>query len=149
MKYENLPALTSKKEPNVVEITNRKLHPDSETGDKFTIPAERFIYPQVESADEMAQICGGAEQLLAVFNDHLRDAAVTEAKNSIRMASSGAEEDIVNSGIEKGKNFTFVETQKITAAEAKERFSELRTLASQTNLTDEELAAKVRALLGA
>lgn len=155
MRFLNLPALLNKKDaedkqlPNIVKISNTVLKPDNEDPTKFEIPAEKFTYPQVDSQEEMVQICGGQENLLDTFNDFLRDAAITEAKNSIRMAKTGDMSDIVEAGILKGKNFTFVASERITAAEAKEKFSELRNIAKTEGLTDAELAAKVRAMLGA
>lgn len=147
MLYKNLPALNAKKEPNTVEITNRKIDPTSETGKKFVIPAEKFVYPQVETDEERIQICGGAENALAVFNDFLRDEAMKVAKDKIRIATSGSDDDIIAAGIEAGKSVTFIEQARITASEAKEKFSELRTLALDGSLSDAELAAKIRAMV--
>lgn len=148
MLFKNPPAKNSKDEPNIIKITNRALHPDSEDGDKFEIPAEHFIYPQVESREEIDQITGGPDRTLEVFNDFLRDAALAEAKNKIRMASSGTEHDIIQAGIHAGRNFTFVEQARITAAEAKEKFSILRSLATENKLSEAELGAKLKELLG-
>ena len=147
MQFKNLPAKNSKDEANIVEILNRKLNPENEAGDKFKIPAEHFVYPQADNLEEAKTLCGGEDELLRVFNDHLRDSAVTDAKNSIRMASSGTHEQIVKAGIEKGKNYTFVEVAKISASEAKEKFSELRAIASSQNLSEEEMLAAVRRIL--
>lgn len=148
MLFKNPPAKNSKDEPNTIKITNRALHPDSEKGDLFEIPAEQFIYPQVESREEVDQITGGPERTIEVFNDFLRDAALAEAKNKIRMASTGLESDIIQAGIQAGKNFTFVEQARVTAAEAKEKFSLLRSLATENKLTEAELGAKLKELLG-
>lgn len=140
---------------NVVSISNRKIDvtKDSEgkevvTPKTFLIPAERFEYPQAENWEEAYQFCGGQAQALAVFNDSLRDASVTEGKNSIRMASAGTEEDIINAGLNKTKNYTFIEQEKVSAAEAKEAFGNLRALVSEGNLSEADLLAAIKKQLG-
>lgn len=155
MIFKNLPAQLNKKDaegkqlPNIVKISNQTLKPEQEEPTVFEIPAEKFIYPQVESQEEMVTICGTMENLIDTFNDVLRDASTSESKNSIRMAKTGEPADIIEAAILKGKNFTFVASERISAAEAKEKFSELRNIAKTEGLTDAELAAKVRAMLGA
>ncbi len=154
MKFANPAAFLEKKDaegnktPNIYKITNRTLEPDNEDGVKIEVPAERFVYPQIESYEEFVQLCGSEERAIEVLNNHLRDDALIEQKNRIRLASSGEIDDIIKAAIESGKNFNYVETAKVTAAEAKQAYSELRELASKSDLSDAELAALVRAKMG-
>jgi hypothetical protein len=148
MKFVTLPAKLQDESDNIVKITNKKLDPASEKGTIFEIPADRFEYPQVESLDEAVQIAGSSDRLLEVINDHLRDDSVGEGKNSIRMATTGTIDDIILAGLSKTKNFTWVETAKVSAAEAKEKFGNLAALVKEKNLSNDELAEAVRKMLG-
>jgi hypothetical protein len=146
MRYDTLPENLESGDKNQVKITNRKLDPKAEKGTEILVDAERFIYPQIESVPEAIETCGGEEGFLRIFNSHLRDSAVGEGKNRIRMATTGDLEEIINSGLSITKNFTFVEQASISASEAKAKFADLRNLVSAEDLSDEELAAKVRSM---
>lgn len=148
MKFINLSPTVKTGEPNTVDITNKKIDPKNAEGTKFTIPAEKFSYPQIESLDEFTQLCGNTERVLEVINDHLRDSALTEGKNRIRIATSGSTDDIIEAGINAAKNFTFIETISVSAGEAKEKLSALKDLASRSDMNDAELAAKLKEMFG-
>lgn len=134
--------------PNVIKITNRSLDETAEDGIKFEIPAAEFEYPQAENDEDRIQLCGGAENALKVFNKMLATDALSLAKTKIRIAASGSKEEIVASAKLACKNFTYVEETTLTAAEAKNRVSELRAIAARGDLTNDELAAMFKKSLG-
>lgn len=148
--FVTLPALNSKEEPNIVNITNRKLDDTLKDGTIFTIPAEKFEYKQYpkdqSGLEEFTAECGSIEQAVSVLNDFKRDAATSSGKNVIRTATKGTVDEIIASGLEACKNHSFAKDDTLTAAESKAALTDLKGKIG--NLTEAEIAAAVRKMLG-
>lgn len=145
MRYVTLPALNSKKEPNIIEITNAKI---VEGGQKFTIPAERFEFAEYDTIQEFVQECGGEDAARAIINEFKKADAVNAGKNKIRTATSGTEEEIIAAGLAATRSHSFAAAERITAAEAKEKLTNLKEIVAAGNLSEADLAAAVKKMLG-
>lgn len=162
MKTVYLPALNTKKEANTIKITNSKLEgvearpyndgvtavpagKDS-TGTIIEVPAQLFGYNEFESLSEFVADCGGEEKALEMVNDFKRGAALDDAKVAIRTTTNVDIDSVVASAIKAALDHTFSGANKISGREAKEIVNDLRATAA--NLTDAELAAQVRKLMG-
>lgn len=143
---KTLPAKNSKEEPNVIEITNRKLDEKLEKGTLFEIPAEQFEYTQYESLEEFVQDAGSADRALELVNAFKRDDAVTAGKNYIRTATKGTTEEVVKAGLAVTKSHSFAKSTELSAKESKDALSALR--AEIGNLSEAEIADRMRKLLG-
>lgn len=146
MPFVTLPAKNAKEEPNIVNITNRKLDETLEKGTVFNIPAEQFEYKTYDAVDEFVTECGSVERAVNVLNDFKRDASTSAGKNVIRTATKGTYEEIVASGLEATKNHSFAKSETLTAAEAKSHLNDLKGKIG--NMTEAEIAAEVRKMLG-
>lgn len=162
MRTEHLPELNTKKEKNVVQITNAKLTgvpagafdngvavEDSKSGEGSTIsiPAELFEYKQFDSLSEFVADCGGDSQALEMVNDFKRSASLDEAKVGIRTTTNSDINVVVAAALKSCLDHTFSGANKISGREAKELITDLRAKAS--TLSDAELAAEMRKILGA
>lgn len=146
-KPATLPAKNSKDEPNVIEITNRKLGVTEENkdGTKFEIPAEKFEYTQYDSLEEFIQDAGSPDRALELVNSLKRDDAVSAGKNYIRTATKGTVEEVINAGLSVTKSHSFAKTNELSAKESKEALQAIK--ADMDKLSDAELADRMRKLL--
>lgn len=145
MQFKALPEKKENGKDNVIRITNTAL--DEENPTVFEIPGTRFEYPFPETEEEMYQLCGGRDKLLVVFRDHIRDDSVNAGKTKIRVAATGTSDEIIASGLKETKEFTYIESTKVTASEAKSIVSRLQSLASE-DISEEELGRRVLKELG-
>lgn len=144
------PTTKEKDLPNMVKITNKAIDPENnKDGVIFTFNASEFEYPQVESHAEFYEFCGGEDKALVIINGFIRDDSLKAGKDKIRLSETGSEDDIKAAGLAETRNFNYLITSTISAAEAKQKFSDLRMLAQDSTLTPEQLAEKVRAMFGA
>ena len=158
---EKLPALNTKKEPNLISITNAKIEgwepgtydrgvvaktAESGKGITLQIPAENFEYNQYNSIDEFTADCGGEEKVLTIINDFKKSASLDSGKVSMRVTTNKDINAVVTEALGKVLNHSFAEDESLTGKEAKEKLNELK--ADAANLSDAELAAKMRAMFG-
>ena len=161
MKTVYLPSLNTKKEKNTVKVTNAKLvgvegraynqgvvAKPVEDGEGCTIeiPAELFGYNEFESLAEFIADCGGEEKALEMVNDFKRSASLDDAKTAIRTTTNVDIDSVVSAAIKSAAEHTFSGANKLSGREAKEIVSDLRAKAA--NLSDAELAAEMRKILG-
>lgn len=150
MKTEKLPALNSKKEPNVIKVTNPVRDKDNTEGSKqvvFEFPAESFEYSQYESYEEFVQDAGSAERALDLINEMKKDTAVTAGKNYIRNATKGTNEEIIAAGLAVTKSHSFAKSSEFTAKEAKDTLLSIK--GDLGNLTDAQIADMIRKVVAA
>lgn len=173
----NLPAVyvsgDDKGKTAFVKIANKPLGFPADSDDKETalrIEQSLFKFPQfgpkpdvdekgneVTLTEDQARLgieeyinsAGGVVRALEIINDATRDAAVFDAKTHIRTAESGEKDAVIAAGLAKSANFTWKATERVSVKEFKSVMDELKAkAASGQKLTDEEIAAVVRAQLG-
>lgn len=166
MLVKNLPAKNSKDEPNIIRVTNAKMLQESwpagtyengvvaknaegskdGKGVTLEIPAELFAFNQYENVAEFVADCGGDAKVLEIVNDFKRAASTDSGKVTIRTTTNKDVNAVVQASLKSVLEHTFQHTESITGAVAKEKLNELK--ADAANLSDADLAAKLRAILG-
>lgn len=100
-----------------------------------------------EGVKEFVASCGSAVRALEIINDATRDAALYEGKSHIRLADKGQNvDDVVAVGLKKSREFSWKEIARVTVKEFKATMDDIAT--NLEALSAEEIAAKVKALLG-
>lgn len=158
MRFESLSATLNKKDengnplPNIVTVSNAVRHKDSTPeGQKVPVleikfPAELMQYPQFESIAEFITDCGSEARALDVLNDVTQKFATSAGKSVIRTATTGTDDEIVESGLRTSKSFTWKEESKMSVKEKASLFDAL--MADAKNLDPMELARRVAELAG-
>jgi hypothetical protein len=158
MRFESLSPTKSAKDdngqplPNIVTVSNTVYNKESTPeGQKvqpleIKFPAELLSYPQFDAIEEFVTDCGGPERALEVINDVTAKYATTAGKTSIRTATIGTEEAIVEAGCKVSREFSWKQEQKLSTKEKANAFDIL--LAEKDKLTPEELMRRVMELAG-
>lgn len=135
----------------------------------FEIEQDRFEYPQFgpeiptnekgeptraltddeaqTGIQEFVNACGSVQRALEVINEATEKAAVNTGKAHIRTAPSGSMEQIVEAGLAKSRNFSWVAEKKVKVADIKNAIDEIKTVGLE-NLSEAELRARLAALIG-
>jgi hypothetical protein len=158
MRFESLSATLNKKDeqgnplPNIVKVSNtvynKESTPEGQTVQPLEIkfPAELMSYPQFDTLEEFITDCGGSDRALEVVNDLTQKFATGAGKTSIRTATVGSEEEIVEAGCKASREFSWKAEQKLSTKEKANAFDIL--LAEKDKLTPEQLLARVMELAG-
>ena len=161
MQVQKLPALNTKKEPNLIKVSNAKIEgwvpgtydrgvvaktAESGKGITLEIPAENFEFNQYDSYAEFVADCGGEEKVLTLINDFKKNASLDSGKVSMRVTTNKDINAVVTAALTSVLNHSFIEDEALTGKEAKDAINELK--ADAANLSDAELAAKMRLMFG-
>jgi hypothetical protein len=183
MYHVSLPSLIAsgenKGKPSVVEITSAKLTAkqiidgvEKDVPVKFSIPAEKFKYPQFgpqpaekkndkgevvgeeelsvdqakQGIDEAIKDAGGEVRFLENYNDATRQAALNKGKNYIRTKETGAPDDIVEAGLKMSTEFTWAAAERVTNKQVRQEVEAI--IADIDNIPQDELKRRLLAMMG-
>jgi hypothetical protein len=156
MRFDKLPSTLNKKDdkgnpvPNTINITNNvRLKSEAKEGEdvvpvKFEIPAERFEFKQFDSYDEFVADAGSPERALAIINEETMKAATASGKASIRTATMGTEEEMIEAGLRVSRSFTWKEETTLSTKDKANKFDELTALIGKVD--PEELLKRLQEL---
>ena len=158
MRYETLDPLKTAKDangnqlPNIVTVTNAVRRADELSDEdkkaekkapelKLQFPAELMKFKQYDSLAEFVTECESEKRALEVINDVTAKFATSAGKTAIRTATTGTEDEIIQSGLRACLDFTWKEEVKLSAKDKAQMWDTL--MAEAKNLTPEQIAARV------
>lgn len=131
---------------NTITVLNNKL--DEENPVKIVFPAEKMQYPQFDSFAEIITDCGSETRFIEIYNEMTQKVATSAGKATIRNASVGTEDEIIEAGCRVSRTFSWKEETKLSVKDKASKFDELMQLAASGKYTAEQIAARVMELNG-